>query len=55
MNDSAFLETNILVYAHTDFDTPRQLINCAKANRWYPFFYQHPGFTGIGKYTQPEI
>ena len=26
MNDSAFLDTNILVYAHTDFDTPKQLV-----------------------------
>jgi predicted nucleic acid-binding protein len=26
MNDSAFLDTNILVYAHTDFDTAKQLV-----------------------------
>jgi len=26
MNDNAFLDTNILVYAHTDFDTAKQLV-----------------------------
>jgi predicted nucleic acid-binding protein len=50
MSDKVFLDTNILVYAHTDVDAAKQLV-AQELNHQQFLLYQHASIAGTGQYT----